>query len=531
MSTHTSEAAGDNSAVNSLGYAQRLDRSLSRFALFALQYSYLSVLTGIFTLFGFGWSFAGPSMIWSWVAIFVGQLLVALLFCELASEWPVAGSVYNWSKQLGHGWSAWMAGWMVLFTSITTVAAVALAAQIVLPQISSVFQIVGSGTNPTDYAENAVLLGGLVILATTIINSFRVRVVGLVNNITVVAELAVCVLLIVLLFLHSTRGPAISFHSFGAGKGYTWGYLGAFLAASLIGGYQWYGFDTAGSLAEQTSDPHKRAPRSLMQALFATFVLGFLLIIAAEMAVPNVHSSAIGTGGIAYIVNEVLGTTVGRVLLIGVFVAVFGCALAIQAAATRMAFGMARDSQLPFSHVLSKVNDTSKAVVIPTVVTGVIAIGLLLVNIKSQQIISIVTSIAIITNAIAYLCVTVPLLRARRRGAWPARRADGRAKRFSLGRLGLPINVLAVIWGVLMTVNFIWPRQSVYNATPPFHWYLRFGPLLAISALVVGGSAYYFGVARRRTAILDEHRAEPLVSDHEPEAVADVEPALEPAGV
>lgn len=527
MSTHTSGAAEDNSAVNELGYVQRLDRSLGRFALFALQYSYLSVLTGIFELFGFGWSFAGPSMIWSWVAIFVGQLLVALLFCELAAEWPVAGSVYNWSKQLGHGWSAWMAGWMVLFTSITTVAAVALAAQIVLPQVSSVFQFIGKGTNPTDYAENAVLLGGVMILATTIINSLRVRVVGFVNNITVLAELAVCVVLIVLLFAHSARGPAISFHSFGAGKGYAWGYFGAFLAASLIGGYQWYGFDTAGSLAEQTNDPHKRAPRSLMTALFATFVLGFLLILAAGMAIHNVHSSTIDTGGIAYIVNQVLGTTIGRVLLIGVFVAVFGCALAIQAAATRMAFGMARDGQLPFSRVLSRVNHTSKAVIIPTVVTGVIAIALLLVNIKSQQIISIVTSIAIITNAVAYLFVTVPLLLARRRGAWPPRRTDARVKRFSLGRLGLPINVLAVIWGIAMTANFIWPRQSIYNATPPFHWYLRFGPLIAIAILVVGGTAYYVGVARHRTAILDEHRAETSISP-EPEAVR---PALDSAGV
>ena len=510
MSIKASDEVRDSSTMADFGYAQRLDRSLSRFALFALQYSYLSVLTGIFELFGFGWAFAGPSSIWAWTVIFVGQMLVALLFCELAAEWPVAGSVFNWSKRLGHRWAAWMAGWMAMFTAITTVAAVALAAQIVLPEISSSFQFVGSGTNPVDYAENAVLLGGIMVVLTTLINCLRVRVVGFVNNITVLVELGVCLLLIVLLFAHTHRGPAVLFHSLGAGKGYAWGYFGAFLAATLFGGYQWYGFDTAGSLAEEAKDPNRQAPRSILQALGATFVLGFLLIAGAYFAAPSVTSSSIGTGGIAYIVNQVLGTTVGDVFLVGVMVAVFGCAIAIQAAGTRMMFGMARDGQLPFSHRLAKVSQGSKAIVVPTIVTGVIAIALLLVNIKSQQVIYIVTSIAIITNAVAYLCVTVPLLMARRRGVWPPQRPAGAPKRFSLGRMGFVINVAAVIWGVFLIVNLIWPRGSIYNATPPFHWYLRFGPLIAIAVLVIGGSAYYFARVRNQSRVLEEHRPHPI---------------------
>ncbi|WP_249019135.1 APC family permease [Conexibacter sp. S30A1] len=498
---------GDDAAVREMGYVQRLDRSLGHFALFALQYSYLSVLTGIFELFGFGYLFAGPASIWAWTFVFGGQLMVALLFCELGAEWPVAGSVYNWSKKLGHGWSAWMAGWMVLFTAITTVAAVALAAQIVLPTVSPFFQFIGSGSNPSNYAENAVLLGGIMIVLTTIINSLRVKVVGFVNNLTVLAELGICVLLIVLLLVHVHRSPDVIFRSLGAGKGYSWGFFGAFLAAMLFGGYQWYGFDTAASLAEEAPDPHKRAPRSILQALTATFVLGFLLILVAYMAVPNVSASGIGTGGLAYVVDKVLGTTLGDVMLVGVMVAVFGCALAIQAAATRIMFAMARDGQLPFSRRLAHVNETSKAVVIPTVITGVIAVALLLINIKSSQIIYIVTSIAIITNSVAYLCVTVPLLIARLQGRWPRQQPAGAAKRFTLGRFGLPLNIAAVVWGVGLTVDLIWPRGSIYNATAPFHWYLRFGPLLAIGILLIGGSLYYIRASKRGITILDEHSA------------------------
>src|SRR6185312_6993080 len=106
-------ADSDDAAVAALGYAQRLDRSLSHFALFALQFSYMSVVATWFLLFGFGYALTGPSLLWSWAAFFVGQMFVALIFCELASHYPVAGSVYNWSKQLTTGWTAWMAGWMV----------------------------------------------------------------------------------------------------------------------------------------------------------------------------------------------------------------------------------------------------------------------------------------------------------------------------------------------------------------------------------------------------------------------------------
>ena len=43
--------------------------------------------------------------------------------------------------------------------------------------------------------------------------------------------------------------------------------LSAFLAAALTASYVFYGFDTAGSLAEETIEPRKRAPRAILQAL------------------------------------------------------------------------------------------------------------------------------------------------------------------------------------------------------------------------------------------------------------------------
>jgi len=104
--------------------------------------------------------------------------------------------------------------------------------------------------------------------------------------------------------------------------------------------------------------------------------------------------------------------------------------------------------------------------------------------------------------------VTVPLLAARLKGNWPPRQAAG--KRFSLGRLGLPMNVLAVGWGVGSTLNLLWPRKSLFNPVPPFHWYFQYGPLLYIVAVVAIGSLYYARYAKSSRSILPEHpRSEP----------------------
>src|SRR5690349_17892521 len=90
----------DSDELAKFGYKQELDRSLGSFSSFAAGFSYISILTGVFQLFGFAFLSAGPAFWWSWPVVFIGQFLVALCFAELAGQFPLAGSVYQWSKQI-----------------------------------------------------------------------------------------------------------------------------------------------------------------------------------------------------------------------------------------------------------------------------------------------------------------------------------------------------------------------------------------------------------------------------------------------
>jgi urea carboxylase system permease len=496
--------AGDHSdELAEFGYKQELDRSIGRFASFAAGVSYISILTGTFQLFYFGFGFGGPAYWWTWPMVFAGQLMVALCFAELAANFPVAGSIYNWGKKLAGGTVAWLGGWMMLTASIVTIAAVALAYQLTLPQIWSFFSF------SDDFAENAVILGTVLVLFTTVINALGVRLMARINSAGVFIELIAAVLLIVVLAANITRGPDVLFETHGTGEGHEWGYFGAFLAASLASAYVMYGFDTASSLGEETKDPRRTAPLAILRAVIASFVLGGLILMFAILSVSDINSPEIGTaaGGLQFVVLDVLGDTVGKLFLISVAIAVTVCCLAVHTATIRMAFAMARDNNLPGGERLATVHPKTKTPIVPAVISGALAILILVVNINQPQIFTVITSIGIIMIYIAYLLVTVPMLRRRLAGEWPPKDARERGF-FTLGKWGLPINFLAVGWGAFMALNLIWPRKDVYNATEPFHWYLQYGAVLFIGIVFFGGLAYYWFVQRHKTGVLASHAFE-----------------------
>jgi amino acid transporter len=164
--------------LSGFGYSQELHRSIGTYASFAAGFSFVSILTTVFQLFGLGFSFAGPFFFWTWPAVFAGQILVALCFAELASRYPISGAIYQWSRRLGGHVVGWFAGWTMIIAQIVTVAAAAIAMQAVLPAIWSGFQIVGGDPSIATLsgATNAIVLGLIVLIITTLINSVAVRV-------------------------------------------------------------------------------------------------------------------------------------------------------------------------------------------------------------------------------------------------------------------------------------------------------------------------------------------------------------------
>jgi urea carboxylase system permease len=496
----------DSHDLASFGYKQELHRTLGRFASFAAGFSYLSILTGMFLMFHLGFGAAGPAFFWTWPTVFLGQFLVALGFAELASRYPLSGGLYHWTQHIGTPALGWMTGWIYLACQIVTLAAVALALQNTLPQISQSFQLVGSGDSDVDRAKNAVVLGCIVIGFSTLINAFGVRLLASLNTIGVCAELLGAMLLICLLGAHAVRGPT-SFltDTQGHGNAEPFGYLGPFLAAAtMTASFVLFGFDTAASLAEETREPRRTAPLAILQSLSSCALAGLLIILTALMTAADLQAPAISndSGGLSYIVKETLGDTVGKFLIADVAIAITACTLAVHACLVRVTFAMARDNNLPFGAFLARVSKRSLTPIMPALAGGVMAIAILLVNVDFPKVVSVVSSVAILWANLAYLLVMVALLAHRLRS--PLAKSHHHTTRlFSLGRWGLPINLLATAWSLFMVINVGWPRPQVYGDP----WYLRYGAVLYTGVLVAIGSLYYAIVQRHKTGILAEHQA------------------------
>jgi urea carboxylase system permease len=497
-SPDSDDAIDDAIDLETFGYEQKLHRSIGSYGSFAAGFSFVSILTTVFQLFSFGFGFGGPSFFWTWPIVFVGQFLVALCFSELAARYPISGCIYQWSTRLGGALWGWMAGWLMLVAQVVTVAAAAIALEIVLPSIWTGFEIV---SNPT---ENAVVLGSILLVLTTTINAVGVRAMSIINSAGVTCELVGVVLLCIALFSHANRGPGVVLHT-GAGVGHGAGYLWSLIISGLMAAYVMVGFDSAGELSEETKNPRRTAPRTIIRALTISGIGGAFMLIATLMAAPSVTDGSLGdpTKGLPYVLTSRLGDTLGRVFLIDVAIAISVCTLAIQTATTRMMFSMARDRVLPFSSALGKVNARTGTPIRPAVLVGLLTVGLLYLNVGNPQVFLALASVCIMLLYIAYLMVTLPLLRRRLQG-WPGTldSAAGLKGLFSLGRWGLVVNVVAIVWGSLMAINLGWPRAKVFGTT----WYLQYFPELFLGgAIVVGASAYALQrrETRREAAALD----------------------------
>jgi urea carboxylase system permease len=488
------------------GYKQELDRTLGSFSSFAAGFSYISILTGMFQMFHLGFAAGGPAFFWTWPTVFAGQFLVALCFAELAGQYPLSGGVYQWSRLVGSRALGWMTGWIYLACLVVTLAAVALALQTTLPQIQSFFQFFGDGREARDNAKNAVLLGCILIALSTAINSVGVGLLARINNLGVFSELLGIIFLLILLARRAVRGPGdVVFDTNGQGANEPFGYLVPFLsAAGLTASYVMYGFETAGSLAEETRDPRIKAPRAIVQALTAAALAGGLLMLVAMMAAPDLHAAELASdlGGLPFIVKETLGSTLGKVFLWDVIFAITVCTLAVHTGAVRLLFAMARDNQLPFSRRLAHVGPRSRIPVVPALLSGGLAAVVLAVNVGFPKVIRVVTAVAILWANLSYLFVTASMLARRLR---TPRKHEGERVRsgFNLGRWGLPINLLAVLWSFLTVVNVGWPRVDVYGD----EWYQQYGAGLYTAALIGIGGTYYILVQRHKREVLEEHRA------------------------
>jgi amino acid transporter len=492
----------DEADLARFGYKQELKRSLGVFSSFAVAFSYISPSTGIFALFFLGLTTVGGVFIWSWPIVAAGQLVVALGFAELSSHYPVAGSVFQWTKYLAGKSYAWFNGWIYLFAGILTVASVCATLPFALiPAFNNM------GWNLALNHSNERWIAVVTLIAITVMNIFGVRIVALVNNTGVLFEILG---MVIFAFFHHHQSAGVIFHT--SGTSLT---TGTFLVAMFMSLYVIYGFDTASTLSEETKSPRTEAPKAVIASVLGAFVIGGIFLYAMLLGIPDMNVAIKDGWGPAQIIDANFGNAFSTVFLLVVAAAIFVCCLAIMTATIRLCFGMARDDTLPGSKALAKVHTGLHTPIWSCIAVAILA-AIPFIQFAGVAIIAIAATGMIY---LSYLIGNLALFRARLRG-WPHTKAP-----FALGKWGLPVNVLALAWGGGMLVNMMWPRAATnprpteVPGTLDFHWHwLNAKPVLwtVLAVIVIVGGIYYSLVQRTKPA----HMQAP-----EGEAVAEMPPA------
>ena len=477
----------DEARLAELGYEQELKRGLSAFDTLALGFAGISPVVGLYAVVLVGTAVAGPAWIWVLPVALVGQCLLLAVYSELASEFPIAGGPYQWSRRLlGPGYG-WFNGWVALCAYA--------AANTTIAYLGAPWLLTLLGTEATP--EAIVAAGFALVIVAAALGALGIDLVAKVVRVGIVAEVLASVgIALTLLLVFRDQDISILGETFGAEALSGGSVLAAMLAALAVGGWVFIGFDCAVGVAEETHDAARHVPRAIWFALLSVGVLVIANAIAVTLAHPDPKGVVAGEDldPVTTAVTSSFGSWSDKPFAAIVLCAFVACSVAAQGVTARMAYSMARDGTVPGSRLLSRVDRRGNPIggILATAAVG--CAGLLL----GLEATAVGSLIAFGTAAIyvSFLMIAAAALVARLRGTWKP------SGRFGLGRFGLPLNVAAVGWLAFETVNIAWPRESLSPPGAPF--YQVWAAPLVLALILIVGVAY---LASGRTVVAGERSA------------------------
>ncbi|HEX3791497.1 MAG TPA: amino acid permease [Pseudonocardiaceae bacterium] len=469
--------------MHQLGYAQELRRSLSGFNNFAVSFTIISILSGCLTLYGYGLNTGGPAtMIWGWLVVGVFVVLVGLGMAEVCSSFPTAGGLYYWAAKLapssGAAWS-WFTGWFNLIGQVAVTAGIDFGAALFL----NAFLDLVAGFTATPL--HTILLLAAILIVHGLLNTFGVRVVALLNNVSVWWHLLGVLIIVAVLVFVPTKHESAGF-VFGHFVNNTgWGFAPyVFLLGLLNAQYTLTGYDASAHMTEETHDAARSGPRGIVNSILVSLVAGWVLLIGLTFAIQDYAGTLSTSTGVppAQIFIDAAGTKTGEFLLLIAIVAQLFCGMASVTANSRMIYAFARDGAVPGSRFWHQINKRTRT---PTNSVWLAVVGafiLALPYLWSTTAYAAVTSIATVGLYVAYVIpVFLRVLKGDRfeRGPW------------HLGRWGKPIGVVATIWVVFIFVLFMLPQVSPVSATN-----FNYTPVAFL--VVLGGAALWWWVSAHK---------------------------------
>ncbi|MCC9308798.1 amino acid permease [Kitasatospora sp. RB6PN24] len=448
--------SADEQRLRELGYTQELARSLSGFSNFAVSFSIVSILSGCLTLYGYGMITGGPALItWGWPLVGAMTLCVGLAMAEICSSYPTAGGLYFWAAKLaGRNAPAysWITGWCNFMGGVAVTASVDYGAATFTNALLDLrFGFTASALHTVEIFAVILLLHGLL-------NSFGVRLVAVLNTVSVWWHLVGVLLIVGALAVlpHHHASVGFVFGHFVNETGFHSPFYVALLGL-LLAQYTLTGYDASAHMTEETRDAARSGPRGIVNSIAISLVAGWILLLGLTFAIRSYDTEVNSPTQVppAQIFLDAIGTTGAELLLIIVIGAQFFCGMASVTANSRMVYAFSRDGALPGASLWHRIDPRTQtpnnAIWLGT--AGAFLLGL--PALWNSTAFAAVTSVSVIGLYLAYVIPVFLRLRLGdefERGPW------------HLGRWSRPIGMVAVGWTALITVLFMLPTKYPITA-------------------------------------------------------------------
>jgi amino acid permease (GABA permease) len=475
------ELTDDEKKLHELGYAQELRRSMSGFTNFAVSFTIISILSGCLTLYGYGMNTGGPVLItWGWPVVGLMTLFVGMSMAEVCSSYPTAGGLYYWSAKLAPrnpaAWS-WFTGWFNFLGQVAITAGIDFGAAFFLNALLDVQW--GFDTR----RWHTIVLFAAILVLHGVLNSFGVRLIALLNNVSVWWHIAGVLVIVGVLAFAPPRHQSASFvftHFVNNTGWHSTFYV--LLLGLLLAQYTFTGYDASAHMTEETRDAARSGPRGIVTSILVSLVAGWILLIGVTFAIQKYGAEAGAPVPPSQIFIDALGVTGGKLLLLIAIGAQLFCGMSSVTANSRMIYAFSRDGALPGAAFWHRINVRTRT---PTNAIWLAVVGALILGLPylwNYSAYAAVTSIATIGLYIAYVIPTFLRLRlgsAFVRGPW------------HLGRWSKPIGMVAITWVVIITILFMLPAAS------PITW-SNFNYTVIAVVVVLGFAGIWWLVSARK---------------------------------
>jgi len=474
----------DNSPPRSSVAGRTLHRHLSFWNSLTLGFAMVSPVVGLYAIMGVQTAVTGGGWFVALAICLIMQLLVATVYAELASQFPIAGGAYKWAHHLGGPITGQFAGVIYVSSTIAMLTTTAYTGGIWL----AIFFGSSSSSGLT------LVFWGVVFLAICmVLNLVRANVFKLTLSMGVYAEMVGSVGVALLLFLFFRQHTVAELFQH-LGTGTAPGPTAAFLAALAIAGWAFIGFDACSTIAEETLEPKRVVPRAIF---FSLCMVGSVVMFnSAALTLSFDRTTLANTSASSDPVTPVIvgsfGAWAEKPFLAIVMVSFLACGASVVNYVSRIIYSMAREGTMPAMLKQVAMDGAPR----PAILFTVLAAGTgLLLGLNDQ---AVATIIAFGTGGLyAMFTVTTGVgLYTRLTERWNP--ALGHLK---LGRWGLPINVIAFHWSLFEFINIAWPRPYAVSPDAPW-WQLWAVPLVLGS--ILGLTTLHVLVGKIREALRPE---------------------------